>query len=302
MKNLLFVTLLLHQLASAQKIGNGVLNIYKSTGLVSYLPSPGVRNFGTGTLIHKMKGRDSISYFLVTCKHVLPTKAQSDIVYFDIANNLSPSKFSTIKITIFDSSGKYADRVKIDPDGNDLAVIYLTDVLAYPQYKEIVSSMIPFEMLMGKDSIKSNEIFVGDDVLFIGYPSGWYDKRNISPIVRNAVISTPPEDEFYISDIVRDGHLKSFGILLPPKINGFLIDGTAIGGSSGSLVFLKPKIARFSNGHFEYHSEGGEPLILGILAFTFFDPSSSVSQPIKVNLGGVISASSIQKTINLFFK
>lgn len=49
----------------------------------------------------------------------------------------------------------------------------------------------------------------------------------------------------------------------------------------------------------EYNKEGGEPLILGILAFSYLDLGPTVD-PIRINIGGVISASAIQKTINLF--
>ena len=301
MRKLILLYMLVPNLCVAQQIGNGLINIYKSVGMVSFLPTPTVRNYGTGTIVYRKYGEDSFAFFLVTCKHVLPIKSQSDFVYFDIANELSTSKFSTIKIWVYDSLGNYTPEVKIDPDSNDVAVLNLTWILSFPQYKEVRGNAMPYEMLMSKDSIKVNDINVGDDVYFIGYPSGWYDKRNISPLVRSGIISSPPEEDFYLNDMVRIGHFNKFHEILPKKLNGFLIDANTTWGSSGSFVFLKPKFVRINKGLLEYNAQGGESLILGVLTYSFLDPQS-IADPIKLNLGGVISASAIQKTINLFYR
>ncbi len=287
---------------NAQQIGNGFLNIYQSVGMVSFLPSPGMRSLGTGTLIHKIfgKNRDSISFFIVTCRHVLPNKSQSDFIYFDIASKLSPHGFATFKIDIYDSLGRYLPGVRVDPDSNDVAAINISYLINLPQYKDLRGTAIPYEMLATQDSIKVNDIIVGDEIYFIGYPNGWYDKRNISPIVRAGIISTPPQEDFYFNDLVKAYNRNRFGEVLPDKLHGFIIDANAIGGSSGSLVFLKPQIIRFNKGYLEYSSIGGEPLILGILAYSYLD-SQSIADAIRINLGGVISASSIQKTIDSFY-
>jgi hypothetical protein len=283
----------------SQKLGNGLMNIYKGVGMISYLPKPNQRTYGTGTLIYKRITDTTLSVYLVTCKHVLPQKKDADYIYFDIANPKSVNKFSTIKISIYDTSGIYFPQVKIDPDGNDLAVIDVTNYFAQPHLRDIVNTIIPDEMILTKDSVISNNINVGDDVFFIGIPSGMYDNRNISPILRAGVISTPPESDFYFNDMIKAGYFVKYREIIPNKLNGFLIDGNAIGGSSGSLVFLKPQFIRIKNGQLEYNKEGGEPLILGILAFSYLDLGPTVD-PIKINLGGVISGSSINKTIDLF--
>lgn len=283
----------------SQKLGNGLMNIYKGVGMVSYLPNPNQRSYGTGTLIYKKNTDTSLSVYLVTCKHVLPQKLDADYIYFDIANPKSPNKFSTIKISIYDSIGNYFPQIKIDLDGNDLAIVDVTGYFDQPNLRDIVNTIIPYEMILTKDSIIVNNINVGDDVFFIGIPSGMYDNRNISPILRAGVISTPPESDFYFNDMIKAGYFAKYREIIPTKLNGFLIDGNAIGGSSGSLVFLKPQFVRLNNGQLEYNKEGGEPLILGILAFSYLDLGQTVD-PIKINLGGVISGSSIKKTIDLF--
>lgn len=296
---LIVITITTTLTAFSQKIGNGLMNIYKSVGMVSYLPNPTQRSYGTGTLVYKRVTDTTIVVYLVTCKHVLPQRNVADYVFFDIANIKSPSGYSTMKISLYDTTGKYFHRVKIDPEGNDIAVIDVTDFFTMPNLRDIVNTIIPYEMILNRDSIISNNINVGDDIFFIGIPSGMYDSRNISPILRAGVISTPPENDFYFNDMIKAGYFAKYREIIPAKLNGFLIDGNAIGGSSGSLVFLKPQFIRINKGILQYNTEGGEPLILGILAFSYLDLGPTVD-PIRINLGGVISGSSIRKTIDLF--
>ncbi len=296
---IIFLSIILPITGLSQKIGNGIMNIYKSVGMISYLPKPNQRSYGTGTLVYKRSSDTTLSAFLITCKHVLPKKKDSDIIYFDIANSNSPTKFSTILIAIYDSSGNYYPGIKFDPDGNDLVIIDVTGVFAEPHLRNIINTVIPYEMILTKDSILSNNINIGDDVYFIGIPSGLYDKRNLSPILRSGVISTPPQEDFYFNDMIKAGYLAKYREILPDKLNGFLIDANAIGGSSGSLVFLKPQFIRVNKGELEYNKEGGEPLILGLLAFSYLDLGPTID-PIRINVGGVISGSAIKKTIDLF--
>jgi hypothetical protein len=283
----------------SQKIGTGIMNFYKSVGMVSYLPNATQRSFGTGTLVYKKRTINTLSVFLITCKHVLPLKTQSDVIYFDIANPKSLNKFSTIRVLVYDSVGNYYPEIKLDPDSNDLAVIDVRQAFALPYLRDIVNTIIPYEMIMTKDSIIPNQINVGDDIFFIDIPAALYDDRNFSPILRSGVISTLPEDDFYFNAMVKSGYLYKYKEKIPDKLNGFLIDANVIGGPSGSLVFLKPQFIRMNNGQLEYSKEGGEPLILGILAFSYLDLGPTID-PIKINVGGVISGSAIKKTIDLF--
>lgn len=300
MKSIIIIALaILPLFGLTQKIGNGIMNIYKSVGMISYLPNPNQRTYGTGTLIYKKTSDTTLAAYLITCKHVLPKKKDSDIIYFDIANSSSLNKFSTILVAIYDSVGNFYPGIKFDPDGNDLAVIDVTGVFSQPHLRNIINTVIPYDMIVTKDSIMPNNINVGDDIFFIGIPSGLYDKRNLSPILRSGVISTPPQEDFYYNEMIKAGYFNKYKEILPDKLEGFLIDANAIGGSSGSLVFLKPQFVRINKGELEYSKEGGEPLILGLLAFSYLDLGQTVD-PIKINLGGVISGSSIKKTIDLF--
>ena len=289
--------------AFSQKIGNGLLNAYRSVGRVSYISKSGQRSFGTGTLMYRTWPNATMSVYLITCKHLLPVQpVDADIIYFDIANPKSSIGFSTMIISVFDSSGNYDPIVKFDSDGNDLAIIDVTGFFR-EEYREnmenILQTIVPYELILTKDSISPNSISVGDDIFFVGFPAGLYDRRNMSPILRAGVISTPPQEDFYFNDIIRQRHWDKFKEILPDRLNGFLIDANAIGGSSGSLFFLKPQTIRLKNGQLQFHQGGGDLLILGILAFSYLDLGYTID-PIRINVGGVISAAAIKKTIDLF--
>ncbi len=118
--------------------------------------------------------------------------------------------------------------------------------------------------------------------------------------MRQAVISTPPQDAFYFNDIIRINYFRRFGLVPSEKLDGFLIDGNAIGGSSGSLVFLRPQFLRNLNGQIERNVTTSDPMVLGILSYSYFGITSSDSG--RINLGGVISSDAIKRTIDLFTK
>lgn len=79
-------------------------------------------------------------------------------------------------------------------------------------------SAVGEEDLPGNNNIIAE---VGDDVLVIGYPKGFYDEKNVFPIVKSGIIAT------------------RWGV----GFNGkpiFLIDAKLFPGSSGSIVITKP--------------------------------------------------------------
>jgi V8-like Glu-specific endopeptidase len=69
---------------------------------------------------------------------------------------------------------------------------------------------------------KREELFAGMKILFVGYPSGFYDKANFLPVMRSGTIASIPVVDF-------DGK---------PNI---LLDAQVFPGSSGSPVFASIK-------------------------------------------------------------
>lgn len=299
MKYLLLLMVVIPITAFSQKIGDGVMNIYNSVGIVTYTHSGNIES-GTGTLMYKQFKNGGLKIFLITCKHVLPIAGVAKQIQFAIHNDSSKTQVTTLTIDIFDSLNKYLWYVKFDPLGDDLTVIDITDIFLNFPLKNLQNKPIPYTLLATRDSLSDNNVQVGNEVLFVGYPNFFFDKKNVNPIMRAAIIATPPKDTFYFNDLLRIGYINRFGPAgnLPAILDGFLIDGNAVGGSSGSLVFLRPQFLRNFNGNIEKNITTSDPLILGILTYSYFgiDPKDNM----KINLGGVISSDAIKRTIDLF--
>jgi len=150
-------------------------------------------------------------------------------------------------------------------------------------FNHISSENIPTE-----SQIK--EIDAIEDITFVGYPNGIWDRKNYTPILRRGTTAT-----HYAIDFENE--------------KKFLIDASVFGGSSGSPVFL------YNSGSFSKKGGGlmaGSRLyLLGIVAAVFFRNSVNeiVSIPIPtsnknvsvgqemIDLGIVFKASTITETI-----
>ncbi len=149
----------------------------------------------------------------------------------------------------------------------------------------LLSKSIPTDFFADVDTLSAQSVQIGSDVLFMGYPNFYFDQRNISPILRSGIIATDPQEDFYLNDTLRIANNKKYGFALPKIFPGFLIDGNVFGGSSGSLVFTKPRSSKIEDDGFPVFIISDIPYILGILSDSYF----SFEMPQKINLGGVIS-------------
>ncbi|WP_237305125.1 trypsin-like peptidase domain-containing protein [Streptomyces qaidamensis] len=123
-----------------------------------------------------------------------------------------------------------------------------------------------------------------EEITFVGYPNGHYDRKHLTPIVRRGITATP-------LDLDMDGDPT------------FLVDGSVFGGSSGSPVFLLNEGA--------YNLPDGMALgkrvaLVGIIAATKVRhaqlplavataPHVKLAQ--ELNLGVAFNASAIRETI-----
>jgi hypothetical protein len=296
MKYLIALLIFFPIVTYSQKIGDGVPNMYNSVGMVSFKENGNIHS-GTGTLIHKIFENGRMKIFLVTCKHVLPSAGVSKEVQFEIHNDSTRTGITTINIAIFDSLNRFLPYVKFDPAGNDVAVIDITEAFLNFPLKNLQSRPIPHTLIATKDSLYDNNVQVGDEVLFVSYPNFYFNTKNKRPIMRSAVIATYPGEPFYFDSLLIRIYLNS-GIFLPNKLDGFLIDGNAVGGSSGSLVFLRPQLLRNFQGELQRNITASDPMILGILSDSYFGTDPADNR--RINLGGVVSGDAIKRTIDLF--
>jgi hypothetical protein len=170
-----------------------------------------------------------------------------------------------------------------------------------PKIQHLLSHCLNYNQLLDRSALDSNEISLGSDIVFLGYPNALFDKRNFSPIARLGIISSLPNRDFYFSDEYRYSLYYKAHIFIPEKLNGFLVDATATGGSSGSLVISKPRFFKVQNKQIKYYSDpNGQIFVLGILTESFFDLDSRITGNQWTHIAGVITAEQIKKTIDLF--
>lgn len=153
-------------------------------------------------------------------------------------------------------------------------------------YRAISSDLVPSQETLSKlDAL--------EEIVFIGYPSGIWDRKNLLPIMRKGTTATPIAVDF-------QGEKQ------------FLIDASVFPGSSGSPVFL------YNPGmYFEKTGAtvvGTRLLFLGVVASVFFewavneilsvargDVPVALSKQM-IDLGIVFKATTIVEAIRTFLK
>lgn len=85
-----------------------------------------------------------------------------------------------------------------------------------------------YDQIVVNDSFFDN-VSVGSEVVFIGYPARLWDQNNHLPILRNSSISSIPSFNYSIEDQVDE-----------PRV---LVSGMSLGGNSGSPVFFQTKVS-----------------------------------------------------------
>lgn len=180
-------------------------------------------------------------------------------------------------------------------DAIDVAVVPFSNLLKYAKDQEgvdlyycpISSSILPTE-----ETLKVIDAF--EEIIFIGYSGGLWDKVNLLPIIRKGITATPIAVDF-------EGKKE------------FLIDASSFPGSSGSPVFLY-RIGIY------HHSSGaiamGKHLIfLGLIQNAYLVRETGregvQSQPVAdkpeksspewIDLGIVLKYSTIIETIEAHF-
>lgn len=272
--------------------------IADNVGLISYVTLDSLKTEYTGTGTILVKGNESDPrFFLVTNKHVLPGKKECNSINFRIKHKFKDiDSFLSIPVGIY-TDGSINTNVKFDPKGEDVAIVELTKY--YKENKGMNDHMfIPYDLLATTDTLRKLQTYLGDEIFFIGYPSFFYNKNNIEPILRTGVIASNPLADFYFSKELRNTHYARFHQKLPEKFNGFLIDANVYGGSSGSLVIEKP--GPKLEGEFLSFNFIPKIIILGIATTSYFDLDPRSTGGTRLNLGGVIRCEAIKRTIDLF--
>jgi hypothetical protein len=245
---------------------------------------------GTGFVFsHKVDEKLQVP-FIVTCRHVVNGFASATFSFVQSKDG-KPDLGQKCEVTV----PNLQNLVFYDPDPKiDVALIPLAPILRYFD----ANGKTPFYRSLSKDLVPSQasaeDLSAIQSIVFVGYPNGMRDEKNLLPIARRGFTASP-----YVVDFN--------GLPL------FLIDANVFPGSSGSPVMVLDEGAYASHGGIE---AGSRVYFLGLVSQAYFQPVDGEIQfkpmptqfvPVFkeqrfLNIGGVIKAKAILKTISEFLK
>lgn len=195
---------------------------------------------GTGFLCQVPLSDGTDALFLVSNKHVLDEARELTATMVGADGDL-PALGEGVSMTIAGAR----DAVVGHPDPSvDVAILPFASVLErLAQDRKAFIKTLPPELFMTAE--QADQLDAIEQVLFIGYPSGLFDTKNLTPIARRGTTATPVALDY-------EGE------------PAFLIDATVFPGSSGSPVFIADR------GSFAPKSgglvAGSRTILLGVLA------------------------------------
>ena len=174
----------------------------------------GGRSTGTG-FVFNYAHNDKHFLFIVSNKHVVKDAIEGRLE-FNLKKDGEPDLGNKYTLTITDFENRWIGHPDTDIDVAITPFVPILNELKKVNvdiyYRAIPASLIPSEDI-------TREIDAVEDIIFIGYPNGIYDKKNLLPIVRKGITATPANIDF-------EGQPT------------FVIDASIFPGSSGSPVFI----------------------------------------------------------------
>jgi len=194
----------------------------RSTVLLEKIEQNKFTPFGTGIYIYNYESRTKL--IVVTCAHLIKGKsrisvrvnADSSIINHLMLNKKQGMTYrnaiikdNTVRLIV-----ELKDNYYINPK-LDIAAFYFRIPALYNDIGEEIRLTEPAGV--PKSSFKyRNELSLGDEVYFVGFPLGYGSLRVVEPIIRSGSIAWLPSD-----------------------FDFFLLDAFSYGGNSGSPVFQK---------------------------------------------------------------
>lgn len=262
-----------------------------STIRIEIITEKGEIGVGTGCLIHEKIDDTREAIFLVTNKHVIENAKTGKIFFLREENN---NPVLGTKVDVFIKNFK--DMWIIHKEA-DLAILPLAGIL---QELKKQKNFDAYFRCLSLDSIptdeQSQDLDSLEEVIFIGYPIGLYDTKNLLPIIRRGITATP----FFID---YEGDKK------------FLIDASVFPGSSGSPVFIYNR-GIYLDKKVNMYIGRSRILFCGIVSETYYENKVGEIKNIKIpihektviysrqiiNLGVVVKSSLIKEFIKEFLK
>lgn len=264
--------------------------LYFTSVRVETVNASGDRGIGT-SFIFSYKLEEKGYPFLVTNKHIV-TGAQKGWLTFIQKSDGKPLLGTDYRLAVEDFENIWIGH----PNENiDVTIAPFMPIFNHIQKAEvnIYYRMIGSELVPSENALKHVDAI--EEVVFIGYPIGIWDTKNLLPIVRKGITASPITIDFRGE----------------PQ---FLVDASIFPGSSGSPVFLyNPGIYADKTGGTVV---GTRLYFLGIIASVFFQEDINeirlrsipmVDVPVAVSkqmvdLGVVFKASTIVEAIEVFLR
>lgn len=203
---------------------------------------------------------DTQRLFLVTNKHVIENTDYIDMTILKKNQKNEPLLGEIVKIRIptKEFCGHYIQNI-------DITVANISYFMTLTVEEQGDLFYIPLEKGTLPTKEEKNTIFKAiENVVFVGYPNGLWDRKNGLPILRKGITASPCLIDF-------DGEKK------------FLIDASVFPGSSGSPVFL------YSDGtytdKFGNTKRGSLSFFLGVVAAVYHrqETGEIVNKPIQTS-------------------
>jgi hypothetical protein len=246
----------------------------------------GENGSGTGFIfLHKYKNVEALS--IVTNKHVVKDSVKGGITFMKKKDE-KPTLGDSFRLEFDNFEKLWKGHANPSVDITVTPLVPLLEQIKTKHNVDIYFNHISSENIPTEPQIK--EIDAIEDITFVGYPNGIWDRKNYTPILRRGTTAT-----HYAVDFENE--------------KKFLIDASVFGGSSGSPVFL------YNSGSFTNKGGGliaGSRLyFLGVVAAVFFRNSVNeiISIPIPtsnknvsvgqemIDLGIVFKATTVTETV-----
>jgi len=243
---------------------------------------------------HVIRNAKKIKFFFTKAEEIISIEKENKKIKFFSKKEREPKKEIAPKIGEKQECLLDGEEWFNHPDENiDLTLINLSRILNkfYKEGNKIFIKTIPLEIIPLKEDIKEFDAL--ENIIFIGYPSGIYDSKNLFPIIRRGITATP---------IYSNYEGKSL----------FLIDASVFPGSSGSPVFVYDK-GSFKTRDGTTHI-GDRIYFVGVISETlvrndagkleFIDAPTKLTPIIRksemIDLGIVIKSEKVKELLDLY--
>lgn len=199
---------------------------------------------GTGFVFQYQIDSEKSALFIVTNRHVVEG-ANNGRFFFTLSDGDGPAigKRFDIEVDGFHTRWHFHPNADIDvavmPLGPLMAELAKRDVEVF--FRALSSRFIPSQAQLA-------ELDALEEIVFVGYPSGIFDSRNLMPIMRRGTTATPVQIDY-------------------EGLPAFLVDASVFPGSSGSPVLISNQGGFATKAGFVV---GSRILLLGIIARVFY--------------------------------